>query len=117
MSEKELPPLVLNPRQRELLNYLKNRSRAVSIKMLAWRFSVTTACISGNLRPLLMAGEVERTFKLEPSSLAGKISKVSYYKATKPIPSKKPRLKTSSSMFNDPFNLGNGRERINTQPD
>ena len=117
MSEQGLPPLVLNPRQRELLNYLKNRSKAVSIKTLAWRFSVTTACISGNLRPLLMAGEVERTFKLEPSSLAGKISKVSYYKATKSIPSKKPRPKTSPSMFNDPFNLWSGRERIDTQPD
>ena len=117
MSEQGLPPLVLNPRQRELLNYLKNRSKAVSIKTLAWRFSVTTACISGNLRPLLMAGEVERTFKLEPSSLAGKISKVSYYKAAKPIPSKRKRPDTPSPMFNDPFNLGRGRERINTQPD
>ena len=117
MSEQKLPPLVLNPRQRELLNYLKNRSKAVSIKTLAWRFSVTTACISGNLRPLLMAGEVERTFKLEQTSIAGKVSKLGYYKAAKPIPSKKPRPKTSPSMFNDPFNLGSGRERINTQPD
>lgn len=117
MSHPALPPLKLNPRQRELLNYLKNRSTPASTALLAQRFKVTTACITGNLRPLLMAGEVERTFKLEQTSIAGKASKLGYYKATKLIPSKKPRPKTSPSMFNDPFNLGSGRERINTQPD
>ena len=117
MTKQELPPLVLNLRQRELLNYLKNRINPVSTTALAQRFKVTSACITGNLRPLLMAGEVERTFKLEQTSVAGKVSKLGYYKATKPIPSKKPRPKTSPPMFNDPFNLGSGRERINTQPD
>ena len=117
MTQQDPPPLVLNPRQRELMAYLKNRTKAVSIKTLAWRFNVTTACVSGNLRPLLMAGEVERSFKFEPSSLAGKISRVSYYRATKPVPSKIRRPKTSPTMFNDPFNLGQGRERVNTQPE
>jgi hypothetical protein len=116
MSEQELPTLVLNPRQRELLNYLKNRSTPISTAALAQRFRVTTASITSNLRPLLMAGEVERHFKLEQTSVAGKFSRLGYYKATKPIPSKKVRPKTSPSMFNDPFNLGRGRERVNTQP-
>jgi hypothetical protein len=117
MSEHELPPLVINDRQRQILNYLRNRTTPVSTAALAERFKVTTACITGNLRPLLMAGEVERTFKFEQTSLASKVSKLGYYKATKPIPSKKKRPNTSPPMFNDPFNLGRGRERVNTQPD
>ena len=116
MSEQELPPLVLNARQRELLNYLKNRSTPSSTAALAQRFRVTTASITGNLRPLLMAGEVERHFKLEQTSVAGKFSRLGYYKATKPIPSKTKRPSTSPPMFNDPFNLGLGRERVDTQP-
>jgi predicted ArsR family transcriptional regulator len=115
MTKQELPPLVLNPRQRELLNYLKNRINPVSTIALAQRFKVTTACITGNLRPLLMAGEVERTFRFEQTSVAGKVSKLGYYKATKPIPSKRKRPDTPPPMFNDPFNLGRGRERVNTQ--
>ena len=56
MSEHELSPLVINDRQRQLLNYLRNRTTPVSTTALAERFKGTDAAAKRRWRDVTLGG-------------------------------------------------------------